>query len=139
MMADNSETLADDDGDFSDWLELHNAGAVDVDASGWLLTDDPELGDVWALPQGTIIGADQYALVWASGAPPRCSCVHARREANRVRNARHRAGTDISPIFEAARRLSKQPARRRQRPRRPRRRRHARGRTARELQAERIW
>ena len=40
FMADNKKTLADVDGDFSDWIEIYNTGATNVNLSGWALTDD---------------------------------------------------------------------------------------------------
>ena len=38
-MAVNVSGLKDEDGDFSDWLEIHNAGLTAVSLAGWFLTD----------------------------------------------------------------------------------------------------
>ena len=66
FMADNESTLADDDGVYSDWIELHNAGPETVNLNGWSLTDDDgELGK-WKLPN-TSIAANSYLVVFASG------------------------------------------------------------------------
>ena len=46
-MADNTRTLQDEDGDFTDWIELHNPAATPVDLKGWRLTDDPALPAKW--------------------------------------------------------------------------------------------
>ncbi|MCA9217688.1 MAG: lamin tail domain-containing protein, partial [Planctomycetales bacterium] len=35
FLADNKTNLADVDGEYSDWIELTNNGAQDVDLSGW--------------------------------------------------------------------------------------------------------
>src|SRR5678815_3193492 len=43
FMASNSSVLADEDGDFSDLLELYNAGATTVDLDGAYLTDNANL------------------------------------------------------------------------------------------------
>ncbi|HOW98509.1 MAG TPA: lamin tail domain-containing protein, partial [Kiritimatiellia bacterium] len=40
FMADNQTVLQDEDGDYSDWIEIHNSGPADVDLGGWHLTDD---------------------------------------------------------------------------------------------------
>jgi hypothetical protein len=67
IMAFNGSTIADEDGDFEDWIELHNYGAAAVDLSGWGLSDDPAEPMRWIFPDRTTIGAGQYLLVWASG------------------------------------------------------------------------
>lgn len=40
LLASNQDGLVDEDGDASDWIEIHNSGAVDVDLGGYYLTDD---------------------------------------------------------------------------------------------------
>lgn len=50
FMAENKATLADEDGDFSDWLELYNPTAAAVNLGGLYLTDDAALPQKWALP-----------------------------------------------------------------------------------------
>ena len=47
FMAANTETLDDEDGDYADWIELHNAGAAPVDLDGWYLTDDAVHLEKW--------------------------------------------------------------------------------------------
>src|SRR5262245_12997715 len=37
----NDGPLADEDGDFSDWIEIHNAGSNTVNLLDWSLTDNP--------------------------------------------------------------------------------------------------
>ena len=39
FMASNDETLFDEDGDASYWIELHNTGSDSVDLADWYLTD----------------------------------------------------------------------------------------------------
>jgi len=56
----------DDQGRYSDWIEIHNPTATPVDLTGWYLTDDAEDLTKWAFPD-TEIGADQYLVVFASG------------------------------------------------------------------------
>lgn len=54
VMSSNTTTLADEDGDYPDWIELRNDGPAPVDLAGWVLTDkgDPALG--WVLPARTL-------------------------------------------------------------------------------------
>ena len=66
FQAANASTLADEDGDFSDWIEIHNPTAEAVDLSGWHLTDDAEDLNQWSFPVGTTLAADQYLVVFAS-------------------------------------------------------------------------
>ena len=40
IMASNINTLADDDGDFTDWIEFYNPGDSPYSLSGHYLTDD---------------------------------------------------------------------------------------------------
>jgi len=65
FMAANSSTAADPQGDYDDWIELVNAGAVPVDLSGMYLTDDRDNPTAWQIPAGTVLGAGQYLLIWA--------------------------------------------------------------------------
>ncbi len=55
------------DGDFSDWIELHNNGAAAVDLTGWHLTDDEDIPQLWKFPDGTTIPAGGYLVVLADG------------------------------------------------------------------------
>ena len=66
FIASNDEGLADEDGDFSDWVELYNSGDQPVDLTGWYLTDDEEELNQWPLPAETI-EAGGFLLVFASG------------------------------------------------------------------------
>ncbi len=62
----NSQTLQDEDSDYSDWIEIFNAGAVDVDLAGWTLTDNAGNPDKWKFPQ-VILQPGSYLVVFASG------------------------------------------------------------------------
>lgn len=67
FMASNGSTLADEDGDFEDWIELHNLAGVPVELSGWGLSDRPAQPFRWTFAEGAVIEAGAYLLVWASG------------------------------------------------------------------------
>ncbi|MFW6154448.1 MAG: CotH kinase family protein [Planctomycetota bacterium] len=64
-MGVNDTTLADADGDFPDWIELHNAGDTAADLTGWHLTDDATDLTQWTFPPVTL-GAGGYLVVFAS-------------------------------------------------------------------------
>ena len=69
FMASNASTLADGDGDFEDWIEIHNYGADPVDLTNWCLTDDVSNPALWCFPSGTLL-AGEYMLVFASKKDP---------------------------------------------------------------------
>jgi hypothetical protein len=72
FMAANTNTIADEDGQFSDWIEIHNPGTSPRDLTGWYLTDE-ELGlTKWQFPAATIPPGG-YLLVWASNKDRRIS------------------------------------------------------------------
>jgi hypothetical protein len=66
FMAANATTIADDDGDHSDWIELYNSGATAYDLTGHYLSDTADEPLRWQFPAATI-PATGYLLVWASG------------------------------------------------------------------------
>ena len=65
FMASNSTTIADEDGDYSDWLELYNPGDESVNLNGWFLTDKADNLQKWEIPNITL-AAGEYLLVFAS-------------------------------------------------------------------------
>jgi len=69
FMADNETTYSDDAGEFDDWIELVNLAGVDLDLSGYGLSDDLDDPRQWTLPAGTMIGAGERLIVWADDDP----------------------------------------------------------------------
>src|SRR2546426_5403838 len=67
FMVDNSTTLQDDDGDYSDWVEVFNSGDAEVNLEGYCLSDDPNAPTKWRFPAGTTLGARQTLVVFCSG------------------------------------------------------------------------
>lgn len=65
-MAGNDTTLADQDGDFSDWIELYNPDRVATNLNGWYLTDNASNLKKWRFPAVTL-GPRSNLLVFASG------------------------------------------------------------------------
>jgi len=65
FMAANSTTLADEDGAYSDWIELHNPDATPIDLTGWYLTDSASHKTKWQFPAVTL-PAGAYLVIFAS-------------------------------------------------------------------------
>ncbi len=67
FMASNGATLADEDGNYEDWIELRNFGDAPVSLEGWGMSDNAGDPFKWVFPKDTIVEAGGYFLVWASG------------------------------------------------------------------------
>lgn len=65
FMASNRSTLEDDDGNFSDWIELWNTSTGAVNLAGWRLTDSAANPAKWVLPAVTL-PPDGRLVVFAS-------------------------------------------------------------------------
>jgi hypothetical protein len=65
FMALNHSTIADEDGAFSDWIELHNPGDAAFNVGGYYLTDRADVLDRWQLP-AVSIPAGGFLKVFAS-------------------------------------------------------------------------
>jgi hypothetical protein len=61
-----NSTFLDEDGDPSDWLELHNPAASPLVLTGWFLSDDPAQPRKWRFPE-TVLPAGDFLVIWASG------------------------------------------------------------------------
>ena len=64
LMARNQTTVADQDGEFDDWLEILNNSNDDVTLTGWFLSDDSSNPQKWEFPAGVFLGAGQRLVVW---------------------------------------------------------------------------
>ncbi|MDB4334813.1 CotH kinase family protein [bacterium] len=64
LMASNSATMADEAGEFDDWIELYNNTNSEISLLGYHLTDDDTDLFQWAFPD-TSIAANDYLIVWA--------------------------------------------------------------------------
>ncbi len=65
FMAANASVLADEDGDFSDWIEIYNPTDAAIDLDGWHLTDRDNNPTKWQFPAYTL-APDEYLVVFAS-------------------------------------------------------------------------
>ncbi|MEE8451635.1 MAG: lamin tail domain-containing protein, partial [Thermoguttaceae bacterium] len=65
LMADNEAGLADGDGDYTDWIEIHNPTDTAIDLAGWHLSDDDAELTKWRFPS-VQLDANGYLVVRAS-------------------------------------------------------------------------
>lgn len=64
--AANFDDLTDNFGEYEDWIELYNTAASPFDISGYYLSDKLDNPTKWQFPEGTIIGGNDYLVVYAS-------------------------------------------------------------------------
>ena len=73
LLAANTAVLADEAGEFDDWIELYNATDHPIDVGGWYLSDDIDARTKARLPQHrpdlTNIPPGQFLLIWADNNP----------------------------------------------------------------------
>jgi hypothetical protein len=68
FMASNLTTVADEHGDFDDWVELWNASNDTLSLGGMFLTDNLLNPDKWMFPEVEILPGD-FLLVWCDEEP----------------------------------------------------------------------
>ena len=64
FMTRNGTTTAGPNGQYPDWIELYNTANGPVDLSGCGLSDDIRKPYKYTFPQGTVIAAGEYKLLW---------------------------------------------------------------------------
>lgn len=65
IMAANNTAVADNNGEYDDWIEIHNKSNTAIDISGWFITDDQFNLKKHVFPNGTIINPQGYYILWA--------------------------------------------------------------------------
>jgi len=65
IMAANSNTLADEDGDYPDWIELFNTGQASLNLSSYALSDAAGNPTKWFLPEVSL-APQKFIIVFAS-------------------------------------------------------------------------
>ncbi len=66
FMADNEKTIADEHGNYGDWIEIFNGDDEDVFLGDLFLTDNFNKPDKWQMPD-LILPAGGFILIWADG------------------------------------------------------------------------
>lgn len=65
IMSSNASAIADEDGDFSDWIELVNPTNEPIDLTCYRITDEESVPDKWVFPHFAI-GAGKHLVIFAS-------------------------------------------------------------------------
>ncbi|MFT5498389.1 MAG: hypothetical protein ACI9TH_003801, partial [Kiritimatiellia bacterium] len=65
FLAMNDTSLIDEDGDFSDWIELYNASGSTVNLGGWGISDDAGIPFKWTFP-AVNLAAGQFMIIFAT-------------------------------------------------------------------------
>ena len=66
VMSSNQKTIYDEDGESSDWLEIFNGGTVQINLTGYALSDDTLQTKKWIFGN-TTINPGEHLIVFASG------------------------------------------------------------------------
>lgn len=67
IMATPRSGLRDEDGDLSDWVELHNTGTSNIELTNLALSDNPDRPVKWLFPEGAYIPPGGFYVVFCSG------------------------------------------------------------------------
>ena len=76
-MAANFTSVRDPQGEFDDWIEIHNRGNERRDLSGMYLSDSSTDIRKWQFPAGTTIGPGGFVIIWADEDDPTNGELHA--------------------------------------------------------------
>jgi hypothetical protein len=75
IMAGNFSAIADQNGEYDDWVELYNGGASSINLNGFHLSDNKNDLTKWTFPNVTIPSND-YLIVWCDTAGGTQSGLH---------------------------------------------------------------
>ena len=69
IVGSNDFGLQDEFDEFDDWLEIYNKTDSDIDLTGWGLTDNESRGVLYRFPDGAVLPANGFQLVWCDDTP----------------------------------------------------------------------
>ncbi|HBX67520.1 MAG TPA: hypothetical protein DEG32_15690, partial [Balneolaceae bacterium] len=68
IVASNSASHEDENGQSDDWVEIYNTSDVSINFGGMYVSDDPDEFDKWQIPTGqsaaTTIAPGAYLILW---------------------------------------------------------------------------
>ena len=67
IVSSNLTILADENGEYYDYFEIHNTTGSAIDMSGWFVSDTVGRATKWRLPEGFVLQAGEYRVVFCSG------------------------------------------------------------------------
>ena len=68
FMASNSSTASDENGEFDDWVELHNPTEEPINLQGYFLSDSHGTRTKFEFPD-VVVGPGEYLIVWCDNQP----------------------------------------------------------------------
>lgn len=75
IMARNSTAVRGSQGQFADWVELHNPSLAPVDLTGVSVVSTPT-DERWSFPPGTTLGPGSFLVLWCDPGQPATSAVN---------------------------------------------------------------
>jgi hypothetical protein len=66
VMSNNQNSFPDNDGDYSDWIEIYNDGPSSVNLNGYYLSDNPDSMQKWRIPS-IVLNSGSFTIIWCSG------------------------------------------------------------------------
>jgi hypothetical protein len=66
-MTRNTSVFPDENGQFHDWVEIHNPNEEDISLDGWSLSDSADNLSRWSFDTGLVIKAGGYLVIYCSG------------------------------------------------------------------------
>jgi len=76
IMAANSSTVSDQDGEYDDWVELYNGATTAINLTGFYLSDNENDVMKWSFPSGATIQPNDYLIIWCDTAGVTQSGLH---------------------------------------------------------------
>ncbi|MDB4512426.1 CotH kinase family protein [bacterium] len=67
FLASNDSDFADEDGNFSDWIEIYNPNPFAIDLDGYHLTSNSTNPIEWSFPTEVTLDGNSYLIIFASG------------------------------------------------------------------------
>lgn len=64
ILAQNATVLADDTGEYEDWVELQNNTENAIDLKDYWLTDNIEEGEKWYISESLLLEANEQLIIW---------------------------------------------------------------------------
>ncbi len=64
IMASNTKTIQDQDGEYDDWIELYNNSDATINLENYKLSDKLDALDKWTFPAASI-APNSYLIIWA--------------------------------------------------------------------------
>jgi hypothetical protein len=96
VMSSNNLFLADEDGDYSDWLELYNSGSVAVHLANWGLSDKVGTPGKWRFPDISI-QPGSWMLIFADSKDRKLAVSHWETIVRQGQIWRYRVGAATIP------------------------------------------